>query len=203
MFRLIIEITFNAPLAQLAEQLTLNQRVVGSSPTWRNQLRTVRGCRGYAGMGLGRLRYGSHACAKVPMCLRLGMVRWLSHRVSPRSSVNEETSHHAQSWLMSARLRPLFTSCYGGRCRMGTPWASSGWRRRPIFSVQFTSHMVATSGRLLPYSGFGLNCLRTEFTTALTTASQLAVTDSGAKASDRHLLTCVRLLSRLLLVETR
>jgi hypothetical protein len=26
-----------APLAQLAEQLTLNQRVVGSSPTWRNQ----------------------------------------------------------------------------------------------------------------------------------------------------------------------
>src|SRR5436190_10529011 len=24
-----------APLAQLAEQLTLNQRVVGSSPTWR------------------------------------------------------------------------------------------------------------------------------------------------------------------------
>ena len=25
----------SAPLAQLAEQLTLNQRVVGSSPTWR------------------------------------------------------------------------------------------------------------------------------------------------------------------------
>ena len=27
-----------APLAQLAEQLTLNQRVVGSSPTWRISL---------------------------------------------------------------------------------------------------------------------------------------------------------------------
>ena len=26
-----------APLAQLAEQLTLNQRVVGSSPTWRSE----------------------------------------------------------------------------------------------------------------------------------------------------------------------
>ena len=30
------------PLAQLAEQLTLNQLVVGSSPTWVTRIRTIR-----------------------------------------------------------------------------------------------------------------------------------------------------------------
>ena len=33
----IFSVTPRAPLAQLAEQLTLNQRVLGSSPKWRSQ----------------------------------------------------------------------------------------------------------------------------------------------------------------------
>ena len=38
---LVTLFSLQAPLAQLAEQLTLNQRVVGSSPTWRTTSSTA------------------------------------------------------------------------------------------------------------------------------------------------------------------